>query len=87
MSDLSDAMRRLASEAEAIAFDRNLPDFTDEDAVQAVSDLELAGPIANLLNARNWWLADKAKRDEAVIEMLKHISALERGLLQRWQDL
>lgn len=87
MSDLYQAMRQLAAEAEAIAFDRDLPNFADEETVQAVADFELAGPIAGILNARNWWLADKDRREEAVIEILKNISALERGLLQRWRDL
>ena len=87
MSDLSEAMKRLAQEAEAIFNDRDLPNFADPDVVQAVSDFELAKPISDLLNARNWYLADKERREEATVEILKAISALERGLLQRWQDL
>ena len=87
MSDLAEAMKQLAHDAETILREPTFPDFTDSDTVQAVSDLELAGPIADLLNARNWWLADEQSRDKSLIEILKHISALERGLFQRWQDL
>jgi len=87
MSDLSDAMKKLHSEVVEIFTDPRLPDFSDQDVVQAVSDLELARPISDLLTARNWYLADEDKRPEATVEILKAISALERGLLARWQDL
>jgi len=87
MSDLSEAMHKLAMEIEANFRDPDLPNFCDEDTVQAVADIETAKPIADLLNARNWWLADKDRRGEAFQMMMEAIADLENGLLSRWRDL
>jgi hypothetical protein len=76
---------------EPFLVDSTLPDFSEKDEVSAVVPYELASPVARLMFTRTEILMANGigalDYKKAVEQLLTDISALERALYTRWQEL
>jgi hypothetical protein len=69
-------------------YNKTIPDFRDFDTVREVTDGEIAGPISELMNAKEQYLNTRSAsiKEELVTDMLVAISKLERALYSKWED-
>jgi hypothetical protein len=67
---------------------RDIPDFRDSDIVKEVTDGEICGPIADLVNAKEQYMTTNspAIKEMLVTDMLVAISKLERALYAKWDE-
>lgn len=67
---------------------RDIPDFRDSDIVKEVTDGEICGPIAELMNAKEQYTNSRSEsiKEALVTDMLVAISKLERALYAKWED-